>query len=258
MKIKSFNLKNALATGAAVILTIFIAGTAFSQEPAKKETSRKIVLKIVSDDNGKKTEFDTTIMEMSGDLMMDSINEEINKVIELNTDGKHMRVKVCKAPDGFNYNYEFPCPPECQMDLERLEDLELLGNDWDAREFDWAGMAPGNGMRIMRPGDNDRSLNDLLGNIPMDRVVSYSIKDRKHGKRIVIDLDDAPAFERQDRVIVIREPRSMRSGQNHPDRRVKVIMNSEDGDEKMEKSVEQSGIEVPPPPPPPPPDKKSK
>jgi hypothetical protein len=35
-------------------------------------------------------------------------------------------------------------------------------------------------------------------------------------------------------------------------------MNSEDGDEKMDKSVEQSGSQVPPPPPPPPPDKKNK
>jgi hypothetical protein len=142
------------------------------------------------------------------------------------------------------------------MDLERLEDLEMLGNDLERREFEWEGMASGSGMNMLRSGGHDRSLNDLLGNIPMDRVVSYSIKDRKHGKRIVIDLDDAPAFERQDRVIVIREPRSMRSGRSHPKRNVKVIMNSEDGDENMDKSVEQSGSLVPPPPPPPPPDKK--
>jgi hypothetical protein len=257
MKISSFKLKIALVSGAAALLAIFITHQAFSQEPAKKESSRKIVLKIVSDDNGKMTVIDTTIIG-TDDMMMDSINEEISKVIELNKDGRHMRVKVCKEPDGFNYNYELPCTPECMMDLERLEDLELPGMDRSMRDFEFEGMPPGAGLRIMRSGGNGQSLNDLLGNIPMDRVVSYSIKDRKHGKRIVIDLDDAPAFERQDRVIVIREPGRMRSGRNHPDRRVRVIMNSEDGDEKMDKSVEQLGSQVPPPPPPPPPDKKNK
>ena len=39
----------------------------------------------------------------------------------------------------------------------------------------------------------------------MDRVKSYSIKNTRNGKRIVIDVEDGPGFDRRDRVVVIRE-----------------------------------------------------
>jgi hypothetical protein len=81
----------------------------------------------------------------------------------------------------------------------------------------------------------------------MDRVVGYTIKDRKHGKRIVIDLNDAPMFERQERVIVLRDPGKMHRKRDNQERQMRVIVDTDD-----DKSI-------PPPPPPPPaqPDNKS-
>ena len=103
-------------------------------------------------------------------------------------------------------------------------------------------MPPGGQGCEMSAGRHPRTLNDFFGEIPMERVVSYSIRDRKGGKRIIIDLNDAPIFERPNNVIVIREPGRINSRMHHPEHQVKVVVNSDD-------SV---------PPPPPPPDKKSK
>ena len=242
MKINSVNLKIALVFGVATILAIFITRPVYSQETAKKESHKKIVLKIVSDDNGKTTLIDTT-MEIPDSAMMDSLRKEIDKVIVLGEGGKHARFKIHNMPQGFAYDFDMPPPPECPKELEELEG------------FDWEGMVPdcdmadrirertpGRDRRIMRSGGHEQTLNDILGEIPMDRVVSYSIKDRKNGKRIIIDLNDAPMFEKQDRVIIIREPGRLQHQKTHPGHQVKVYMNSED-DVKLDNSPK------PPPPP---------
>ncbi|MEI7896055.1 MAG: hypothetical protein WCJ26_03390, partial [bacterium] len=77
-------------------------------------------------------------------------------------------------------------------------------------------------------GGSGQTLNDLLGEIPMERVTSYSIKDHKNGKRIVIDLSDAPMFENQPRVVVIQAPGMRQHGRNHGERQVKVIVNTDE------------------------------
>ncbi len=103
---------------------------------------------------------------------------------------------------------EMPCPPKCPMALDDMEIMEWegmappQGMDEQMRER----MGPGSERRMMRMEGHGPTLNDMLGNIPMYRVVSYSIKDRKGGKRITIDLNDAPMFGRQEKIIIMREP----------------------------------------------------
>ncbi len=251
MKITSAKLKIALFIGATAILAIFVTRPGYSQESARKESQKKIVLKVVSDDNGKTTVIDTT-MELPDTAMMDSINESIEKIIVMGNGGKHARFKVHNMRQGFKYNFEIPTPPECPMDIEDFENIEMEGMvpGQDMDECMWERMAPGPERRVMRLGGHRQTLTDVLGDIPMDRVVSYSIKDRKNGKRIIIDLNDAPMFERQDRVIVIREPGRMSHNRNRPERQVKVIVNSED-DPKQETVTELPETPAPPPPPPP-------
>lgn len=256
MKTNSANFKIALAFGAAVVLTIFITRPVVSQETDKKESHKTITLKIVSDDNGKTTVIDT-VMELPDSGMVDSMKHEIEKVIELSKDGKHACVRVRKMPAGFNYDFDFPCLPECPMALKELEEFDWEGFEpgRDIEEDVWEEMAPGPQHRIIRSGRNMQTLNDVLGDIPMDRVLSYSIKDRKNGKRIVIDLDDAPMFERQNKVVIIREPGRMHRYGKQPQRKMKVYMNTgEDG--QMDKNAEIPATPDAPPPPPPPPGKK--
>ena len=254
MKINSVRFKIALVFGVATILAIFITRPVHSQETTKKESHKKIVLKIVSDDNGKTTVIDTT-MEIPDSTMIDSIRKEIDKVIVLGEGGKHARFKIHNMPQGFAYDFDIPPPPDCLKEPEELEDFDWEGMapDCDMAERIWERAAPGQYRRVMRSGGHEQTLNDILGEIPMDRVVSYSIKDRKNGKRIIIDLNDAPMFEKQDRVIVIREPGRMQHNRTHPGRQVKVYMNSDD-DAKLDNSSEPP----PPPPVPPPPVKPDK
>ncbi|MCX6268257.1 MAG: hypothetical protein NTW16_13005 [Bacteroidetes bacterium] len=244
MKTYSGNLKIAVTFAAVLLSAIFITRPAFSQETSKKESSKKVVIKIVSDDNGTTTMIDTT-MEIPDSMMMESVREEIDKVIAIGKDGKHACVKFHKMPRGFAYDFDVPGTLEPPLQFDELEgfDCEKWAEDCEMEDFMSERMPPPGRGGAMRAGGRGQTLNDILGEIPMDRVVSYSIKDRKDGKRIIIDLDDAPMFERSNKVIIIREPGRNNRRMHHPERQVKVVVNSDD-------SV------PPPPPPPPPPDKK--
>ncbi len=259
MKTNSPKFKIALLIGAASLLTIFITRPVYSQEAAKKESGKMITLKIISDDNGKTTIIDTT-MEMADSAIVDSITKEINKVIVMGKGGKHARIKMCNMPEGFNYNFEIPSIPECPMALEELEGIEWEGSDpgYNEEDFLWQGRASHPERRIMRFDDQRQMLSDVLGDIPMDRVASYSVKDRKGGKRIVIDLNDAPVIDRPDRVIIIREPARIKRIKHNPERQVKVIVNTDDDDQRQVVTESSSSESVPPPPPPPPPAKTGK
>jgi hypothetical protein len=250
-----------LASVAIAVFAIFGARQLFAQDNAKGEPHKKVIVKIISDDNGTKTIIDTT-MEFTGSELSDSVNQEIEKVIELGKNGKHARVKIMGMPKEFKYNFNMPCIPECPMGMEDLEGFEFEG-DADGQgmnDFSWDEMPPRLERRLFRAGGHGQSLNDLLGDIPMDRVKNYSVKDTKNGKRIVIDLNDGPLVERQDRVIVIREPGRGQRGMNHLQRKVKVYMNPDD-DGKMQQQQEkpaEPGVPSTPPPPPPPASKPEK
>jgi|GEM_PF-3632394 len=213
MKTKSLKFKIAITFGAMAILAIFVTRPVFSQEsakqepakqepakqePAKQEPHKKIVVKIISDDNGAMTVIDTTM--------------------------------------------EMPSRPECPG-LEDLDEIELEGiaPGQIMEDCFWEQRGPGLERRVIRSGGDRQTLNDVLGDIPMDRVVSYSIKDRKGGKRIIIDLNDAPLFEKNERVIIIRDQARMPRNKNI----------------RIQHGRMDNHPSVPPPPPPVPPDNTS-
>lgn len=80
------------------------------------------------------------------------------------------------GPHAFRYNFEIPEVPE-PPDFSR----EFEGNDF--RHF-----APG--VKVITTHQKGETLSDVLGDIPMSKVKSYKITDRKGGKRIVIDVED--------------------------------------------------------------------
>ena len=246
MKKNAIKFKFALLIGAAAILAIFITRPGHAQDTGKKESHKKIILKIVRDDNGKTTIIDT-IMEIPDSTMIDSIKKEIDKVIVLGKGGKHARIKMRQMPEGYDYQFEIPSIPDCPMHLEDIEELELdrmeIARDMD--NFHWEQRAPRMERRMLRMDNHRQTLTDVLGDIPMDRVESYSIKDRKNGKRIIIDLNDAPMFDREKDVIIIREPARMYRPKKSSGRKVKVYVNPE------EDIIMQNVPEAPAPPPPP-------
>ena len=258
MKIQSVSLNLALAIGATAFLAICSAQQAFSQEPVKKEAHKKIMLKVVSDDNGKTTVIDTTF-EMPDSAMDDSIRQEVDRVIELSKAGRHGRIKIRTMPDGYDYKFDLPCIPDLPMNMGDFREFDIEIPDMEGMsDFDgaiWEPASPRPDRRMMRFDGESRSLNDILGDIPMDRVKSYTIKDRKKGKRITIDIDDAPTFDQHNRVVVIREPGRTHRHKNKQNKQVKVYV-TPDGNDAKTIRVETELNTPPPPPPPPAPDKK--
>lgn len=80
----------------------------------------------------------------------------------------------------------------------------------------------------------EETLSDLIGEIPLDQVKQYSIKERKGGKRIIIDIDDAPVVTQRDRIIY-REGVPMKGRDRYMRRQpkeVKVIIKAESEEEE--------------------------
>jgi hypothetical protein len=191
--------------GLAIVLTIFLTRSGFSQDTTKMKGDKKvrIVAKIIEDKNGKREEFDTTInldrrlKPGEAEDMMKDFKMRMKDLDDHNFNPREFN---------FDYNFDFP---------ERGEIPQRL-----LREF-------GN--------ENDRSLNDVLGDIPMDQVKSYSIQDTKDGKRIVIELNKEPLTRHHKEVIILRSPRpenTYKRDYDKPQMKKKVIINNGDEDEE--------------------------
>ncbi len=249
MKTYPINLKMMFMLAAAAMLGIFITRPAYAQENGGRG-SKKITLKIVSNDNGKTTVIDTT-MTYPDSVMTDSIRKEVDKVMEMGRGHGHARIRMHKMPEGFDYNFEMPCPADCPMSMKDMEDFDFEGMmPGEDMEQEMEQLAPMMRHHMTRSDGGRQSLSDILGDIPMDRVESYSIRDHKHGKRIVIDLKEAPMFEHQQRVIYIHGDGRNNHAGNHPHHKVRVYVNPGD-DQKVDKSQDQDVTPPPPPPPPP-------
>jgi hypothetical protein len=263
-KFKSINLV-VLITG---LLTFSLSCYVEAQDSTKsKEKEGVVVLKIKKDDNGKTTVIDTTFTittpgghkeleeylrkqeEESDDLgeefdnievyldMADFSDSIINDSVikHLRFAGKDIRsprYRWHNKPGEFDYQFDIPCPPDVPPPpFHGYEGFE--GEYW-----------PGCDMRLFNYDNKRQTLADIIGDIPMDRVKGYSIKERKNGKRIIIDIEDAPLIENHDRVIIIREPGRVPRYRDHSDRQMKVIIKSDDLKQMKKQSESPS---TPPP-----------
>jgi hypothetical protein len=241
-----------LVTLISVLITFALSFSVIAQDSTESKSKKaKIVLKIKKDYNGKTTVIDTTFT-LSTPASHKEFDEYLKKhEEELDNLGKELEnievfVDMPDFPDsmatdslikqlkfvgkgirtphfnwhnrsqGYDYDFEVPCPPDFPPPMHRNEGIERdYSRDHDMKSFHYENNRP--------------TLSDILGDIPMDRVLSYSIKDRKNGKRIIIDLNDEPFPEKQDRVVIIREPGKQAQKRDHSDRQVKVIIKSDDG-----------------------------
>ena len=236
-----------IVLGMSIALTIFIPKPGFSQDTTKNKAHTKVMItaKIISDSNGKKQEFDTTInidhslkpgeqndiitkfekkfkdhSDMMNELevemhdlklpdsgFMDSVQALTENAMKMHG-GMNLRFRH-NAPRAFTFDYDFDNPD--QPRIEEFNDENSFGNSFPEPNF--------------RSHEKDQSLNDLLGDIPMNMVKSYSIKETKDGKKITIELKNGPIIENHKEVIIIHSPRQGRSGHgNRPQIRKRVII----------------------------------
>jgi len=271
---KSQNVRRILLCMLVTGLMTFTLSYDVAAQDSEQSSSKKgvVVLKVKKEDNGKTTVIDTTfnITSSAGqkefekfmakhEMELENLGDELEN-IEVMVDmadfpdsmakdsivkqfrfiGKDARSPCFRwqsKPDGNNYEFDVPCHPDA--DFNHFQWYDDFENDF----------RPGRDMKVLRYNHDSPTLSDILGDIPMERVKSYSIKDRKNGKRIIIDIEDAPLLDNQDRVIIIREPGRQSHKRTNADRQMKVIINSDNSNQ------EEDPLETPPPPPPPPPKK---
>jgi hypothetical protein len=249
--------------GLSIALTIFITRPGFSQDTTKMKGDKKvrIVAKIVEDKNGKREEFDTTInldrrmpgeeKEMMKDFemrfkdlgeqmkelevemnemrlpdsgMMDSVQRLTERAFRFHGGPGNMHFRHNLNPRAFDFDYNFEMPEFNESPQKFLREFK---DENDHEMFNQENRRMGKG--------KDESLNDILGNIPLDRVKSYSIKDTKDGKRIVIELNNEPFIEHHRDVIIIRSPRPEgRPGQDPRHQMRKRVIIKEQTPEKEE------------------------
>jgi hypothetical protein len=250
-----------------LVALIFILNPLFSQDsPHNPPQKKQMKLIVKTDKNGESRELDTTInlngqmdkarlkkvmkefdinLEDLADNMQDmviSIDDmdlpDSTKVDSLCKMVKKIRINLRdgKEPMGkrdhgrthaytFDYNFDDPCLPDVPPPPPPPSDGNLGIFEGHS------GFEPWNN----NFDEKGNTLSDILGDIPMDRVKSYSIKETRNGKRIVIELNNDPMIERHDKVIIIREPRH-KSSLNHTrnprmNKKVTIMRGGEDQNE---------------------------
>ncbi len=233
-----------------------------------KDANGKVKVHIIKDENGKKTEIDTVISAKGGtdseeiEALVEKVHAQMKDVegrmkeVELymanmddslqnDSSGHHKymfkfnggpgcsKIRLQECPHAFNYDYELPEIPDFSEGSDEF--------------FDNRGHSP----RVFSMPEKGESLSDVLGNIPMSRVKSYKIIDKKGGKRIVIDIEDGPFFDGGKQVIYInggghqgKPPR----GEKHQ-KDMKVIIRSDNGQGESEGQESPAPKAEPPKPP---------
>jgi len=204
-----------MVIGVIIMFTIFITKTGHSQTAEPKGKKKTIILKVTADKDGKNIVIDTTFItpegtdpkeieemaeklqkEMQGlekemeevqvrvllDLpdsaMIDSLHNVIDKMVILKKGPrKHMKIYANK-PHEFEYEFNVPCPSDHMTGHEIFEGPG------------WSGYLGDQDKRVFRFEDKGQTLTDILGDIPMEKVRNYSIKNTKYGKKIVIEIED--------------------------------------------------------------------
>jgi hypothetical protein len=259
---KTFFKDGLILIGLSAVMTIFITYKGFSQDSTKSKGEKGVLIikKILDDQNGNRKEIDTTInldpsmkpgdeqkiiddfekklndetgmmqklqvelneMKIPDSGFMDSIQGLTDKAMKMHRFmGSHFR----NSPRAFNYSYNFDMPEMDQSpQIEEFED----NNPHSRIIHD----------RFNRSEEKNQSLNDLLGDIPMDMVKSYSIKETKTGKKITIELKNGPIIENHTKVIIMRDPRPHgRPGQApRPQMRRKVIIHQDQQNQEDEEN----------------------
>jgi hypothetical protein len=261
MKITNCPIRLNLLTIAILVLVIFIIKPVKAQNLKQEGRTKTMKIKVVKEKDGKKTVFDTTVytdnsmnqeeivemiknlksdmkelemqlknlssdynMKVLDSLELDSLAEGLEKIIVIGDCGKNGKLDMHCMPNGYKYNFDI------DTDFPNMPDCPMMWQDFDNEEFNFRFPAPAN----VFPGFNEESeagsLDELLGKIPMERVKSYSIKDRKNGKRIIIDVENGPMFEpKTSHITRPVPPRPTRKGYHHGSSQhdVKVIIKTD-------------------------------
>lgn len=257
-----------------IFMMAMAISTGYSQDSKTTTGQKTVKVKVVKEKNGKTTVLDTTftskgqvnqeelremidrlkdnMKEMESELKKMDINIAVNIDDSLDIDSlcKHQKKIImfgngCKngnghnecCPHSFKFDYDLDQDLSGLPDFQEMPDMQGFDNGY----FNFGvPCLPNCGTQFN--GEQEGTLKDILGNIPMERVKSYSIKDTKKGKKIVIEVENAPLFESNCKTIIMRGPSGhsrmhYNNGKKNAD--VKVIIRTDKDKEKEE--IEEPG-----------------
>jgi hypothetical protein len=232
------------------VVALFNFTSALAQEEPDRSMNKTIKIKMITKKGGNTKVFDTTLQRsgklLEGEMMelmkelkvemsdlsremenldleielqsmdstrADSLENEIEKVIIRDHGKNRKHIRIHSLPEWYSYGID----NDFEIELPELPDVESMMKDYDDC-FDFRGAFPGHGLVPL--GEHERGgLNELLGDIPMDRVKSYSVKERKNGKRIVIDVENSPSIDQRKEMIIIKsgsKPKKVKMHKGRP------------------------------------------
>jgi hypothetical protein len=247
----------------AAVMTFFLTLPAHSQDTVKKSSRTVIKVKVIKDENGVKTIIDTSfssdrpvnprqMRRMMADLdhglrgqrpgrgvyrfnfsdtdfpdssMMDSIEKDTDRIMMFSKKLRDHHLRGYKLPHEYDLDFDMdipeppfpPEPPEPGCDPRGYYNFDPF-----------QGCPPGCG----RSGEG--SLLDILGDIPLDRIKNFSMKEKKDGTKITIEVERGPVFgfpHSKKNVIIVR-PDHGNQYRHAPDKKVekKVIIKTDKED----------------------------
>ncbi len=242
----------------AAVMTFMLTVPAHSQDTIKKNSKTVLSLKIVKDENGKKTVIDTTFTSdrplsskemkaLMSDLdenlnepgddgedlgvffdgidlpdsgMMDSIRKMTDKYIVFGKD--FMSRHKGHGHQGYkNFDFDFDIP---ELPIPPEPPIPLDEHSFNIpRCFEYNDFMDNDQFFGFHRGDRggNGSVMDLLGDIPLDKVKNFKIQDKKNTRKITIEVEResyAPMTRTEKKVIIIRSD----NNSPHPDHDKKV------------------------------------
>ncbi|MDP4282143.1 MAG: hypothetical protein Q8867_08345 [Bacteroidota bacterium] len=258
MKIKFFWVKDFLRiVGLSAIFTLFLSYSGFTQDQGAKPDDQKqaVRIKVLTRDNGKVTVLDTVVKgDYSGLDMEKYLKDYESKMKDFEKGMKELEIRMQSMPlpdstmidslGKMRFDFGFfrndkgrpghgnRHPRDFSFDMPELPELPDLPDLSDFPDFNMnPGMPfpPDSPDRELKGGKHD--LSEILGDIPMDNIKSYKVKDIKGGKRIIIDVDASPMFKPSHHDVIIIHDRSARRQNGRPPMMRKMekrVMNHKD------------------------------
>jgi len=241
----------AFITGLAIFFAIFVTRPGMSQDTAKKEGKKNLKIKIVREDEGKTTVIDTTI-SVNFPFDKEEVKELINNLKEMN-----MEMKGLHSDAIVDFDYFFSDSTMKNSQYKLAEGVYLFGEQGKCpgmvyhrgspngltykfnmpdiaetvegiEEFNWVSPEDDHDAQFYYNRKDKQTLSDVLGDIPMDHVKKYSIKETKNGRKIIIEVDDSQNIVVSGKSFYLNQtPRAYRLARPHRSNRdVKVIIES--------------------------------
>ncbi len=216
-----------------ILLSVMIFSLIFVVRPARAQndtaavSQSRVSMKIVQKTNGDSTVTDTTIT-FDGPYSAEDIREltknmkEQARVIREQMKNYREQMGTLKefqdqmgALKEFDFDIDIPEIPDFPdvFMIPGIPDIPPVIFNGDSIKV---SRKPGPPMRVFRHHSSGHGdLNAVLGDIPMDRVKSLSIKERKNGRKIVIEIDDTPSRRIKKEIIMVRPDEKHRKARTY-------------------------------------------